>query len=146
MTTKTRMNISLKSINASLYEGAACIMTILFVYTAVSKVNDWSNTRNALYNQGLPTWLTELLLYGLPLVEVLIAVVLLIPTIRRIGFILGTGLMLVFTGYVAWIWLGFTAHVPCSCGGVLSGLGWGEHLVFNLLFLGIAGYGWWAGK
>lgn len=140
------MKNSQKPSTALFYEGAACLMAILFVYTAVSKVYDWSNTRNALYNQGLPTWITESALYGLPLAEVLIAVALLIPGLRRAGFIGSTGLMLGFTGYVAWIWLGFTERIPCSCGGILRTLGWGEHLAFNLIFLGIAGYGWWVGK
>ncbi|MEB2778721.1 hypothetical protein SYJ56_25660, partial [Algoriphagus sp. D3-2-R+10] len=55
--------------------------------------------------------------------------------------LLSVVLMILFTGYVTLVWLGFTERVPCSCGGVLSSLGWGEHLVFNLVFLGIAVWG-----
>ncbi|WP_192350307.1 MauE/DoxX family redox-associated membrane protein [Algoriphagus sp. Y33] len=126
-----------------LAEGAAWLLAFLFAYTAVSKVYDWGETRFAMYNQGFPGWITELLLYGLPLGELSVAVLLLIPHWRKLGFILSSVLMLVFTGYVGYIWLGFTERVPCSCGGVLASLGWGEHLVFNLVFLGIAVIGYW---
>jgi len=29
-------------------------------------------------------------------------------------------------------------RIPCSCGGIIAKLSWGQHLVFNLIFLGLA--------
>ncbi|MCE7056817.1 hypothetical protein LZF95_19205 [Algoriphagus sp. AGSA1] len=107
----------------------------------MSKVYDWSGTRMAMYNQVFPTGMAEVLLYVLPVVEMVVAVLLLAPGWRRVGLLLSVVLLSLFTGYVALVWLGFAERVPCSCGGVLSGLGWGEHLVFNLVFLGTAVWG-----
>ena len=129
------------SLTPVLAEGAAWLLSAVFVYTAVSKVYDWSGTRMAMYNQVFPIGMAEILLYVLPVVELGVAVLLLVPAWRRTGLLLSTGLMSLFTGYIALVWMGFTERVPCSCGGVLSSLGWGEHLVFNLVFLGIAVWG-----
>lgn len=141
--TETAMNAKSSQLKIYLSEGAAWLLGVLFTYTAVSKVYDWRETRFSLYNQWLPEWLTEALLYGLPLVEVFVALSLLIPSFRKFGFLASTFLMLAFTGYVAWVWFGLTGRMPCSCGGVLNSLGWGEHLIFNLVFLGISIIGYW---
>ncbi|MDR7128105.1 putative membrane protein YphA (DoxX/SURF4 family) [Algoriphagus sp. 4150] len=124
-----------------LAEGAALLLAALFAYTAVSKVYDWSGTRMAMYNQVFPIWIADIILYVLPLVELGVAVLLLVPGWRKIGLLLSVILLSLFTGYITLVWLGLTERVPCSCGGVLSSLGWGEHLVFNLVFLGMAVWG-----
>ncbi|WP_439487820.1 MauE/DoxX family redox-associated membrane protein [Algoriphagus sp.] len=124
-----------------LAEGASLLLAAVFAYTAVSKVYDWSGTRMAMYNQVFPIGMAEVLLYVLPVVEMVVAVLLLVPGWRRTGLLLSVVLLSLFTGYVALVWMGFTERVPCSCGGVLSSLGWGEHLVFNLVCLGIAVWG-----
>ncbi|SFU01874.1 Methylamine utilisation protein MauE [Algoriphagus locisalis] len=134
------------SLTSVLVEGPAWLLAALFTYTAVSKVYDWRETKFALYNQWFPEWLTEALLYGLPIVEVLVAISLLIPALRKFGFMASSLLMLSFTGYVSWVWFGFTGRTPCSCGGVLGSLGWGEHLVFNLVFLTVAVIGYWSNE
>ncbi|MGC1244316.1 MAG: MauE/DoxX family redox-associated membrane protein [Chryseosolibacter sp.] len=45
--------------------------------------------------------------------------------------------MFAFTGYIAFI-LTFSPYVPCSCGGILSSMGWTEHLIFNVVFTALA--------
>lgn len=114
------------------------LLILLFAYTAVSKLSAWDQTQSALFNQVLPVWSLEILLYGIPAAEILTCGLLVFPKTRNWGLYLSVCLMSLFTGYVAWVWLGFSDRVPCSCGGVLDSLGWGEHLVFNLFFLGIA--------
>lgn len=138
------MEISRKALTAILVEIIAWLLAALFTYTAVSKVYDWTGTRIAMYNQVFPVWMAEVLLYLLPSIEIVVAILLLVPNWRKIGLLMSVLLMVLFTGYVGWVWLGFTERVPCSCGGVLSSLDWGEHLVFNLVFLGIAVIGYWS--
>ena len=138
------MELSRKAHSAILVEIIAWLLAALFVYTAVSKVYDWQGTRLAMYNQVFPVWMADLLLYLLPLVEIILAILLLVPIWRNTGILVSVILMSLFTVYVAIVWLGFTDRVPCSCGGVLSSLDWGEHLVFNLGFLGIAVIGYWS--
>lgn len=45
--------------------------------------------------------------------------------------------MVMFTTYIVII-LHFTAFTPCSCGGALEKMGWTEHLIFNIVFVGLA--------
>lgn len=122
-------------------EAFAWILAFVFAYTAIAKVYDWQGTQLAMYNQVLPDWSKDLLLYGIPVVEILVALFLLFPRMRWIGFVSSLLLMLIFTGYVAWIWFGFAEKVPCSCGGILSSLTWGEHLVLNLGLTGLSVWG-----
>lgn len=122
-------------------EGAALILAFVFAYTAIAKVYDWNATKLAMYNQVIPDWSKDLLLYGIPMMEVVVALMLLIPRWRYRGFLVSLMLMLVFTGYVAWVWFGLAGRVPCSCGGIISSLTWGQHLILNLGLTGLAVWG-----
>lgn len=130
-------------LQSALAEGAAWLLASLFIYTSVSKAYDWQGTKLAMYNQLFPEWMAEILLYLLPFLELGIASMLLVSAWRKTGLLFSLILLILFTGYVGWIGLGFAYRVPCSCGGVLNSLDWEEHLLFNLAFLGIAGYGLW---
>lgn len=118
----------------------------LFAYTSISKLIDWHGTKSGLYNQVFPIWFADGLLYVLPIVEISVAFFLLIPKYRVFGFKIAVVLMTLFTGYILLVLMGMFARIPCSCGGVLNSLGWGEHFVFNLVVLGMAVYGVWIGK
>lgn len=122
-------------------EAAALILAFVFAYTAIAKVYDWQATKLAMYNQVIPDWSKDLLLYGIPLVEILVALMLLIPKWRAKGFLASLILMLAFSAYVAWVWFGLAGRVPCSCGGIISSLGWGQHLVLNLGLTGLSAWG-----
>lgn len=124
-----------------LQEVVAWVLALLFFYTGISKLVDWEGTIHHMYNQVFPFWVAAILVYLLPFSELMIGMLLLIPKTRSLGFLLSFFVMAVFTLYVGTVWLGFYGWVPCSCGGVISQLSWGEHLVFNLFFLGVAGIG-----
>ena len=125
-------------------EGAALILAFVFAYSAIAKIYDWQATRLAMYNQVVPDWSKEVLLYGIPLVEMILSLMLLLPRWRAKGFLASLVLMLVFTGYVAWVWMGMADRVPCSCGGIISSLTWGQHLILNLGLTGLAVWGTWS--
>lgn len=146
MTREIQIEKSGKQVIVVLAEGASWLLASLFIYTAVSKVYDWQGTQLAMYNQLFPEWMADILLFILPILEIGIASMLLVSALRKTGLLFSVILLMLFTGYVGWIGLGFAERVPCSCGGVLSSLDWEEHLVFNLVFLGIAGYGLWFEK
>jgi hypothetical protein len=137
------METILRNITSLLHEAAALILAFLFTSTAISKLYDWQATKLAMYNQVIPDWSKDILLVGVPAVELGVSALLLVPAWRKLGFQTSVFLLTLFTGYVAWVWLGLAGRVPCSCGGVISSLTWGEHLVFNLLFLGISYAGYW---
>ncbi|WP_185974309.1 MauE/DoxX family redox-associated membrane protein [Litoribacter populi] len=119
-------------------EATSLILVLLLTYTAFSKWIDWTGTKNALYNQVFPTRMAEGLLWGLPVVELAVAAMLVCNKWRYYGLWISVLLMLCFTIYVGLVMTGIFGRIPCSCGGVMGSLGWGEHLAVNIGFLLIA--------
>ena len=84
---------------------------------------------------------TAILIYCLPVVEILTALLLVVPKTRFKGLILSFVLMMAFTIYVSLITFHFFRQVPCSCAGVFHHMTWLQHLLFNLFFTAIAVWG-----
>ena len=87
------------------------------------------------YVGGMAVWIG----WGVPLVELLISVLLIIPKSNKLGLQLATGLMGLFTLYLG-LMMAFVEKRLCHCGGVIESMGWVEHLLFNLLFVGLGGW------
>ncbi len=113
-------------------------LIILWSYTAISKVSDFPHFRTQMMKQVFSEGFAEALAYTLPLTELIVAGLLCFALTRIYGFISSAFLLLSFSIYIALILAGVFGKTPCSCGGVLSQLGWGEHLIFNLVFLALA--------
>jgi putative oxidoreductase len=113
----------------------SALLIVLFVYTAVSKLLEFEQFKIQMYNQTLSHEVATMLIWTLPGIEILTALLLLSERTRLFGFYLSGFLMLLFTGYVALVLLNYFGRVPCSCGGVIKALGWRMHLVFNSFFL-----------
>jgi len=113
---------------------------LLFLYAAGSKLTVYDLFITQMDKSPLLTGFTHILAWLVPSVEIIIAVMLLVPRFRLIGLYGAFGLMVLFTFYIISI-LTISKELPCSCGGVLSMLGWREHLVFNIGFvlLGLTG-------
>jgi hypothetical protein len=109
----------------------------LFTYAVVSKILTFHDFRIKLGQSPLLSAFAGYVAIGVPLVELLIAGVLLFPRWRISGLFASFCLMIAFTTYI-FIILNYSSYVPCSCGGILQDLGWTEHLVFNLFFLLLA--------
>ncbi len=101
---------------------------------------DFAHFRIQLGQSPLLSAFAEQLAIIVPVAEILISVLLLIPKYKPVGLYAAYGLMVMFTTYI-FIILNYTSFVPCSCGGVLEKLGWQSHLVFNLFFVIIAVWG-----
>lgn len=115
----------------------ACLLQVLFCYAAISKISDMEKFRTEVGQSPLLTYFVGLIVIAVPVTE-LIAVGLLFFTKTRLwGMYLSLFLMVSFTAYILAI-MKFAAYVPCSCGGILSGMNWSQHLVFNCLFTGLA--------
>lgn len=106
----------------------------LFLYAAVSKIRDFDNFQIQIGQSPLLSAFAESISYAVIAIEIVIAVLLLVEKFRRLGLYLGFVLMAMFSAYIFFI-MNFAAFVPCSCGGVLENMNWGEHLAFNLLFV-----------
>lgn len=107
------------------------IFIFVFVYTALSKLQQFHQFEAVLQKSPLLQSWSEALAWILPTTELLIAGLLFIPNTRRIGLYSSAALMIIFTAYIGYMIL-FTPHLPCSCGGVIKQMSWEQHLLFNL--------------
>ncbi|ALM50130.1 hypothetical protein AMR72_15240 [Flavobacterium psychrophilum] len=109
---------------------------LLFVYAAVSKLLDFENFRTQLGQSPLLSAFADWLAVLVPGTELLVALLLSFRRTRITALSVGFGIMVMFSTYIYFI-LTYSPYVPCSCGGVLEGMGWNEHLIFNLAFVAV---------
>src|SRR5690554_1554589 len=113
------------------------LFVLLFVYASVSKLVDYETFENQLGQSPLLSAFASWVAPGVIIMELLIALLIIFERTRLIGLFSFYCMMVLFTSYIVII-LNFTDFIPCSCGGVLEQLGWTEHLVFNVGFMGLA--------
>ena len=117
------------------------VLILLWTYTGMDKLIRFGESRKSFHNQTFPSELAEVLSYSVPMVELLIALLLLFSVTRWWGYLGSILLLTVFTTYVGLIWVGAFPRVPCNCAGILESLGWAEHFWMNLGFIGVALWG-----
>lgn len=111
------------------------LLVFLFVYAAVSKLADVTTFAADMRNQPFPAFAKPILVWAVPMTELIIAALLIFDTTRLLGLYASLILMVAFTSYTGVVLLHFFKYVPCSCGGVIKNLTWQQHLVFNLFFV-----------
>src|ERR1700748_1661082 len=111
------------------------LLILLWVYTAASKLQDFPHFKAQMHAQTLPGPLITLLIWTLPGTELIVASLLIFDKTQSLGLIISAVLMFAFTGYVGLALLHVFGKVPCSCGGVIRGMGWKLHFFFNIFFL-----------
>ncbi|SHM57674.1 Methylamine utilisation protein MauE [Chitinophaga jiangningensis] len=119
-------------------EIVAFLIAALFIYTGIMKFREHDVFRFAIGNTPVLKPISSVLAWGLPALELVIAVLLLVPALRRKGLYAAFGLMIAFTVYIA-ANLIFASKLPCNCGGVLQQMTWPQHLVFNIVVTAAAG-------
>jgi uncharacterized membrane protein YphA (DoxX/SURF4 family) len=129
-----KWSIIIKSI---ILDTICLLYVLLFVYAAVSKLMDFENFQVQLGQSPLLSAFAGMVSWGVPIIEILIAIMLLFPKYRLVALFAAFSLMIMFTTYIIII-LNFSSFIPCSCGGILEKLGWTEHLVFNSVFVILA--------
>jgi hypothetical protein len=123
-----------------LVQSISCLLILLFVYAAGSKLMDHTKFRVEIGKSPLLTAFAGLVAWAIPIIEISIALLLSFTRTRLLGLYASFTLMVLFTAYIGWI-LRFSPYVPCSCGGVLQKLNWTTHLWFNIFFVGISALG-----
>lgn len=120
-------------------EICTALIVLLFAYTAVSKVLDYDKFVFQMRLAPVPLMLPLAPVLGIlvPATEILIVTGLLIRRFRLAALYATIVLLTTFEIYIAAMLL-TGHHLPCTCGGIISKMGWGQHLLFNLLFIGIA--------
>lgn len=113
------------------------ILASLFAYTAYEKIIDHERFMNGIARVEVIGKFAFFISSAVPITELVIAVLILIPKTARIGLWSFLVLMVIFTVYIliALIW---ASKLPCHCGGVIETLTWTEHLWFNIGFILLA--------
>lgn len=124
----------------AIVEIVSALFILLFVYTGINKLISVNSLQIVLREYPLIGSLNTVIAWGLPFVELFIALLLFIPKTKRAGLYGSLLLMTAFTLYLIYM-LAFTPNKPCTCGGMLQKLTWPPHLVFNLLFIILAIWG-----
>ena len=109
----------------------------LFIYTAYAKIIDHDRFLKGLTRVHLINGFAVLISFAVPIVEVIVALLLLIPQTAKTGLYSFITVMSSFTIYIisAMIW---ERKLPCHCGGAIEKLSWSQHIWFNLAFILIA--------
>lgn len=105
----------------------------LWVYAAREKLLDIPTFRNDMRKSPMLTALAPILAYAVPIGELLIAYLLLYRRTRLLGIYASLFLLVMFITYLFLI-LNYSFYVPCACGGIISGMSWNGHMVFNGVF------------
>ncbi|AYL94212.1 MauE/DoxX family redox-associated membrane protein [Mucilaginibacter celer] len=121
-----------------LTEVIAALLALLFLYAGFSKLVNMPAFTRAMHNQPFPSWFADALIWTIPPAEIIFALGLFFDRTRKYAAYAYLILMGLFSLYIAAILLHLFPRVPCSCGGVIQALSWGQHLLFNLCFTGLA--------
>lgn len=126
----------------AIFINTVCFLFItMFVYAAVSKWLIFNVFVSQINKQPFDDKYTPLLVWGIPISEVVVSLLMVFDRTRLLGLRIGTGMMIMFTGYIILIMMHVFGKVPCACGGAITEFTWTQHLFFNLFFVCI---GVWA--
>lgn len=121
-------------------EVIVALYILLWMYAAVSKLLDFEVFSVQLKKSPVLGDNAALLAVLVPGVEIILAVLLTVPVFRLMGLIGSFLLMSAFTIYL-FVITRYSSYVPCSCGGILEGLSWDSHIIFNLFFISLSVWG-----
>jgi len=114
--------------------GISSLFILLFIYAAISKFLEGANFTLQIAKSPFITNYASLITWALPVIEILVAALLIFKNTLLFGLYASLFLMSTFTMYI-YSMLHFSFSVPCSCGGILSSMGWHTHLWFNIFFV-----------
>lgn len=110
---------------------------LLFLYSAVDKLYDYEKFRVQLGQSPLLTAFAGYVAWAIPAIEIIIAVLVVIPKTVLVGLYASFSIMVIFTAYI-FVIMNYSEYIPCSCNGILEGASWEQHLIFNLAFVFIS--------
>jgi hypothetical protein len=113
-------------------EVISALFILLFLYTAINKTFEIGTIENVLKEISFTSTYAQEIAWGIILLEFITSLLLFFPKTRKKGLYASLALMIAFTLYIGYMKL-FIAHLPCSCGGVISKMTWNQHLIFNIL-------------
>jgi uncharacterized membrane protein YphA (DoxX/SURF4 family) len=110
------------------------LLAALFLYAGIQKWLEFPVFREQIGSMPFPGPVRSAIVSGLPVVEILAAILLIVPRWRSLGLATGLILLSVFTSYLVYItW--YDEGLTCGCGGVFQFITWKVHLFLNILLI-----------
>lgn len=110
---------------------------MLFTYAAITKSLEYSVFKTQLNSLHVVGMFASTLAWGIPLVQLVIAGMLVWPATRLWGLYSAALLLVIFSVYILYM-LAAVNDLPCACAGVFRFISWTDQLELNMLFLFIA--------
>ncbi|TKC07501.1 MauE/DoxX family redox-associated membrane protein [Pedobacter frigoris] len=123
-----------------IFDAITYLFVLLFVYTAGGKLITIETFKDVLTKYPLISDYNTIIAYLVPITELLVSALLIIPATKKYGIMASLGLMTLFIIYIIYMFL-FKQELPCSCGGIISKLSWKQHIWFNSIFLFLSIFG-----
>lgn len=108
------------------------IYITLFAYTAINKFWDLDYIQTSLEKYPIIGPAAPFFTWAVPIAEVIVVTLLFVPKTRFWGIVSSTVLLISFTIYIIYL-MAVSSVLPCTCGGMISTLTWGQHLFVNAL-------------
>ncbi|WP_313240262.1 MauE/DoxX family redox-associated membrane protein [Sphingobacterium multivorum] len=108
---------------------------LLWGITAAVKITNWDITKSEVALQSFPLWLERTVLWGLPVLYIVLAVLLLYKPTVQTGVKLSTIVMAIFTLYLLVGVSGVLGYTPCACAGIWPTNSHWLHIALNSLFI-----------
>ncbi|MDB4918416.1 MauE/DoxX family redox-associated membrane protein [Mucilaginibacter sp.] len=117
-------------------EVISVLLIILFTYTATSKLLEYDKFVFQMRLAPVPYIIPLAPFIGILVIlaELLIVVALLTKKFRLWGLFASLFLLISFEIYISTMLIS-GLNLPCSCGGIISFMGWKQHLFFNGAFI-----------
>jgi hypothetical protein len=123
-----------------------CILCLaLFASAAYGKVVDHETFSEGLSKVSFIKGTAIYIAWFVPVAELLVVALLIIPGTQRLGFYCFITLIAVFTGYIVAMML-WAENLPCHCNLIIEKLSWEGHIWFNAGFMALAVFALWLGR
>lgn len=113
------------------------LLIVLFLYTSVNKLLDFSIFKEELGELPLPDHMITGLAITVIVMEFIASIFLAIPRFLLKGLYLSIGLLSIFTAYIIWLLL-LNNGQDCGCGGIIELLPPELHIILNGAFITIS--------
>jgi len=113
------------------------ICATLFVFSGFEKIITHSQFERGLEKVSMIGNYANIMSWSVPILELLIALLIVVNKTSRLGLKLFVLLMFIFTVYIG-IMLVWADRLPCHCNILIQQLSWSQHILFNVAFIAIA--------
>ncbi|MFZ5977600.1 MAG: MauE/DoxX family redox-associated membrane protein [Bacteroidota bacterium] len=131
-----------QNLNFKLVHIFSSVLIFVFLYSSLQKIIN--------FNNFIATLSKSLFLYNeftketgifVILIEIAIVLLLISSRLKIWGFLFSFLILLLFNGYII-LMIVYSPYLPCSCGGFIEELTWGQHIAFNFLLIAFSLYGY----